>query len=142
MEAVMKVTLNKIIANDIVEYALSDSISENYIFSLDTYLSKCDYSTSMYILKNMNSITDNIYLHEKVIDLEVDKDTKELNMIFYLEDLMTDFEKKIYDKAKELNISLNYDDVKDIADKVLNSKTLNKELIDEIKKYDNDMEMM
>ena len=113
----MKITLNKIIANDIVEYALSDVISENYIFSLDTYLSKCDYSTSMYILKNINSITDNIYLHEKVNDLEIDKETKELNMIFYLEDLMTDFEKNIYDKAKKLNISLNYD-------------------------YDNDMEMM
>ena len=55
---------------------------------------------------------------------------------------MTDFEKNVYDKARGLNISLDYNDVKDIADKVLNSKTLNKELVDEIKEYDNDMELM
>lgn len=138
----MKLTLNKIIANDIVEYALSDSISENYILSLDTYLNKCDYSTRTYISKNMNSIIDNIYANEKIVDLEVDKETKELDMIFFWENLMTDFEKNIYDKARGLNISLDYNDVKDIADKVLNSKTLNKELVDEIKEYDNDMELM
>lgn len=138
----MKLTLNKIIANDIVEYALSDAISENYILSLDTYLNKCDYSTRTYISKNMNSIIGNIYANEKIVDLEVDKETKELDMIFFWENLMTDFEKNVYDKARGLNISLDYNDVKDIADKVLNSKTLNKELVDEIKEYDNDMELM
>lgn len=138
----MKLTLNKIIANDIVDYALSDAICENYILSLDTYLNKCDYSTRTYISKNMNSIIDNIYANEKVVDLEFDKETKELDMIFFWENLMTDFEKNIYDKARGLNISLDYNDVKDIADKVLNSKTLNKELVDEIKEYDNDMELM
>lgn len=138
----MKLTLNKIIANDIVEYALSDAISENYILSLDTYLDKCDYSTRTYISKNINSIIDNIYANEKIVDLEVDKETKELDMIFFWENLMTDFEKNVYDKARGLNISLDYNDVKDIADKVLNSKTLNKELVDEIKEYDNDMELM
>ncbi len=138
----MKLTLNKIIANDIVEYALSDAISENYILSLDTYLNKCDYSTRTYISKNINSIIDNIYANEKIVDLEVDKETKELDMIFFWENLMTDFEKNVYDKARGLNISLDYNDVKDIADKVLNSKTLNKELVDEIKEYDNDMELM
>ena len=138
----MKLTLNKIIANDIVEYALSDAISENYILSLDTYLNKCDYSTRTYISKNINSIIDNIYANEKIVDLEVDKETKELDMIFFWENLMTDFEKNVYDKARGLNISLDYNDVKDIADKVLNSKTLNKELVDKIKEYDNDMELM
>ena len=138
----MKLTLNKIIADDIVEYALSDAICENYILSLDTYLNKCDYSTRTYISKNINSIIDNIYANEKIVDLEVDKETKELDMIFFWENLMTDFEKNVYDKARGLNISLDYIDVKDIADKVLNSKTLNKELVDEIKEYDNDMELM
>lgn len=138
----MKLSLNKIIANDIVEYALSDAISENYILSLDTYLNKCDYSTRAYISKNINSIIDNIYANDKIVDLEVDKENKELDMIFFWENLMTDFEKNVYDKARELNISLDYNDVKDIADKVLNSKTLNKELVDEIKEYDNDMELM
>ena len=138
----MKLTLNKIIADDIVEYALSDAISENYILSLDTYLNKCDYSARTYISKNINSIIDNIYANEKIVDLEVDKETKELDMIFFWENLMTDFEKNVYDKARGLNISLDYIDVKDIADKVLNSKTLNKELVDEIKEYDNDMELM
>ena len=138
----MKLTLNKIIADDIVEYALSDAISENYILSLDTYLDKCDYSTRTYISKNINSIIDNIYANEKIVDLEVDKETKELDMIFFWENLMTDFEKNVYDKARGLNISLDYNDVKDITDKVLNSKTLNKELVDEIKEYDNDMELM
>lgn len=138
----MKLTLNKIIADDIVEYALSDAISENYILSLDTYLNKCDYSTRTYISKNINSIIDNIYANEKIVDLEVDKETKELDMIFFWENLMTDFEKNVYDKARGLNISLDYNDVKDITDKVLNSKTLNKELVDEIKEYDNDMELM
>ncbi len=138
----MKLTLNKIIADDIVEYALSDAISENYILSLDTYLDKCDYSTRTYISKNINSIIDNIYANEKIVDLEVDKETKELDMIFFWENLMTDFEKNVYDKARGLNISLDYNDVKDIADKVLNSKTLNKELVDEIKEHDNDMELM
>ena len=75
-------------------------------------------------------------------EVETDKETKELDMIFFWENLMTDFEKNVYDKARGLNISLDYNDVKDIADKVLNSKTLNKELVDEIKEYDNDMELM
>ena len=100
----MKLTLNKIIADDIVEYALSDAICENYILSLDTYLNKCDYSTRTYISKNMNSIIDNIYANEKIVDLEFDKETKELDMIFFWENLMTDFEKNVYDKARGLNI--------------------------------------
>lgn len=138
----MKLTLNKIIANDIVEYALSDAVSENYVLSLDIYLNKCDYSTRVYMSKNIDSIIDNIYSHDKIADLEVDKDTRELDMIFFWENLMTEFEKNVYEKAKEFNISLDYNDVKDIADKVLSSKTLNKKLIDEIKEYDNDMELI
>ena len=76
----MKLTLNKIIADDIVEYALSDAISENYILSLDTYLNKCDYSTRTYISKNINSIIEE---KEKMKKCKMIKD-KVMEELLYL----------------------------------------------------------
>lgn len=98
----MKLSINKLIANDIINYGMDqasqmeDGNNANYTVSLDTYLKDFDEDTQKYILENIDSIIQDIDASECVLDLVVEKEDKniELNMIFYWENLLNEVDKK------------------------------------------------
>ena len=66
-------------ADKIVYNCITDCSENNRIFYVD------EYKDNDFIIKNFAEIVKRINLDERVSDLEVDSDKKEIDMIFYLE---------------------------------------------------------
>ncbi|MGM9875709.1 MAG: hypothetical protein ACI310_00570 [Bacilli bacterium] len=135
----MKLTINKLIANDIVNYALDDAVCENYNVSLEMYLKNFDEDSKKYIHENIDTIIDDIENHESVLDLEIRKDDKgmELDMIFYIDKLYSnEVEKRIGDTAEILGVKMELPEIQDMAVKILDDE-FNDDLINRLKYLDN-----
>ena len=140
MKLDQKLTINKLIANDIVNYALDDAVCENYNVSLETYLNSFDEESKKYIYENIDTILDDIENHESVLDLEVRKDDKgtEIDMIFYIDKLYSnEVEKRIGDTAKIMEIEIELPEIQDMAVKILDDDEFNDDLISRLKSFDN-----
>jgi len=144
----MKLSINKLIANDIINYGMDqimemeDGNSANYIVSLDTYLNDFDEDTKKYILENIDKIIEDIEASECVLDLVVDKDKNniDLNMIFYWENLLTEVDKKVDATAKILGVEMDLKDIKEMSADILDDDEFNDDLINRIKYFGNDHE--
>ena len=140
MKLEQKLTINKLIANDIVNYALDDAVCENYNVSLETYLNSFDEESKKYINENIDNILKDIENHESVLDLEVRKDEKgtEIDMIFYIDKLYSnEVEKRIGDTAEMMEIKIELPEIQDMAVKILDDDEFNDDLISRLKKFDN-----
>ena len=104
----MKLTINKLIANDMINYGMDKTSSFNYIVSLNSYLEEYDEESKKYIKENLDDIRDAIERSECVADLVVEKndDDIDFNIVFYWGYLLTQTEKMVYEKAKKNNIEL------------------------------------
>lgn len=144
----MKLSINKLIANDIINYGMDqimemeDGNSANYIVSLDTYLNDFDEDTKKYVLENIDKIIEDIEASECVLDLVVDKDKNniDLNMIFYWENLLTEVDKKVDATAKILGVEMDLKDIKEMSADILDDDEFNDDLINRIKYFGNDHE--
>lgn len=144
----MKLSINKLIANDIINYGMDqimemeDGNSANYIVSLDTYLNDFDEDTKKYILENIDKIIEDIEASECVLDLVIDKDKNniDLNMIFYWENLLTELDKKVDATAKILGVEMDLKDIKEMSADILDDDEFNDDLINRIKYFGNDHE--
>lgn len=144
----MKLSINKLIANDIINYGMDqimkmeDGNSANYIVSLDTYINDFDEDTKKYILENIDKIIEDIEASECVLDLVVDKDKNniDLNMIFYWENLLTEVDKKVDATAKILGVEMDLKDIKEMSANILDDDEFNDDLINRIKYFGNDHE--
>lgn len=140
MKLEQKLTINKLIANDIVNYALDDAVCENYNVSLETYLKSFDEESKKYINENIDNILKDIENHESVLDLEVRKDDKgtEIDMIFYINKLYSnEVEKRIGDTAEMMEIKIELPEIQDMAVKILDDDEFNDDLINRLKYFDN-----
>ena len=140
MKLEQKLTINKLIANDIVNYALDDAVCENYNVSLETYLKSFDEESKKYINENIDNILKDIENHESVLDLEVRKDDKgtEIDMIFYINKLYSnELEKRIGDTAEMMKIKIELPEIQDMAVKILDDDEFNDDLINRLKYFDN-----
>ena len=140
MKLEQKLTINKLIANDIVNYSLYDAVCENYNVSLESYLNSFDEESKKYINENIDTILKDIENHESVLDLEVRKDDKgtEIDMIFYIDKLYSnEVEKRIGDTAEMMEIKIELPEIQDMAVKILDDDEFNDDLISRLKKFDN-----
>lgn len=144
----MKLSINKLIANDIINYGMDqimemeDGNGANYIVSLDTYLNDFDEDTKKYVLENIDKIIEDIEASECVLDLVVDKykNNIDLNMIFYWENLLTEVDKKVDATAKILGVEMDLKDIKEMSADILDDDEFNDDLINRIKYFGNDHE--
>lgn len=139
----MKLTINKLIANDIINYAMDKTYGFNYSITLSEYLEDYEEDSQKYIKNNIDDIINDIEANENIADLVVEEkeNDKELDMVFFWENLMTETEKIICDKAKELHINLELDDIREISGDLLDSDTFKQNMIDHINKYDKENEL-
>lgn len=139
----MKLTINKLIANDMINYGMDKTSSFNYIVSLNSYLEEYDEESKKYIKENLDDIKDAIDRSECVADLVVEKndDDIDFNMVFYWGYLLTQTEKMVYEKAKKNNIELDFEDIKDIASDILDDDTFNENINKYLKNYDKEQEL-
>lgn len=140
----MKMSICKLIANDIVNYGMDQTSNFNYIVCLDSYIDDFDEESKNYIYNHLEEICDDITNNENVADLHYDKNKREFNMVFYWGNLMDATEKYVADIIDDLGEKDRFvlEDIREIAEDVIlddSLKNLTKEKIRNHKKMEIDL---
>lgn len=130
----MKMTLCKLIANDIVNYGMDQTSNFNYIVCLDSYIDDFDEKSKDYIYNHIDEICNDISNNENVADLNYDKNKREFDMVFYWGNLMDATEKYVADIIDDIGKKDRFvlEDIKEIAESIIlddSLKNLTKEKI-------------
>lgn len=120
-----KLNLNKLIANDIVNYGMDKTTSFNYVVSLNDFLDDYDDESRDYIKSHINEIIDAVHQNENVAQLDYDEKRQEFDMVFYFDGLFSKLEKKIYNDSQEMGIDFEPEDVWQISYDIENSNEYN-----------------
>lgn len=120
-----KLSLSKLIANDIVNYGMDKTTSFNYIVSLNDFLDDYDEDTCNYIKSHINEIISDVEGNENVSQLDYDESRQEFDMVFYFDGLFSKLDKKIYNLSQEMGIEFEPDEVWEISYDIENSEEYN-----------------
>lgn len=120
-----KLSLSKLIANDIVNYGMDKTTSFNYIVSLNDFLDDYDEDTCNYIKSHINEIINDVEGNENVAQLDYDESRQEFNMVFYFDGLFSKLDKQIYYLSQEMGIEFEPDEVWEISYDIENSEEYN-----------------
>lgn len=134
----MKMTLNKLIANDIINYGMDQTTNFNYSVYLDEYIDEYDEEGKKYILEHLDEISDAISNNENIsyYSLQDEKLGKYFDMVFYWGKLLNSTEMIVLKNADLFKIDLNLEDVREIASELVDDDDFNDALINLLKKYD------
>mgnify|MGYP003571265792 CR=1 FL=1 len=127
-----KLSLSKLIANDIVNYGMDKTTSFNYIVSLNDFLDDYDEDNCKYIKSHINEIISDVETNENVAQLDYDEFRQEFDMVFYFDNLMSSLERRIMDTAKNMNLDFELDKVREISYDLENSDEYDNLIIDYI----------
>ena len=139
----MKLTINKLIANDIINYGMNNTESFNSTISLNDYLEEFEDNDKQYILDNLGDIYMDIETSEVVADVTIVENEKGKNfdMTYYWGYTLNDTEKQILEESQKQKMALEYEEIKDIAEDLsLDSSITIQEKLEEYKKS-NEKEM-
>ena len=127
-----KLSLSKLIANDIVNYGMDKTTSFNYIVSLNDFLDDYDEDTCNYIKSHINEIISDVEGNENVAQLDYDESRQEFDMVFYFDGLFSKLDKKIYNLSQEMGIEFEPDEVWEISYDIENSEEYNDLIINAV----------
>lgn len=131
-----KLSINKLIAQDIINVGMNETLSTNYTIYLDEYLKEYDFESQEYIKNNIDNIIDCISKSKMVSDLEIiDNETKELDMIFYWEFLYDRLESIIDDKSRKLDINMDFNTIKEVTENLINDESFEDLIQSKLEKY-------
>lgn len=131
----MKMTLSKLIANDIINYGMSQTPNFNYSVFLDSYIDDFDEDSKKYILDNLGTICEDIRINENISYFNFNDETKEFDMVFYWDNLLNNTEKFICNIIKENGNPDDFelDDVRYIANSLLGDEQTKNLAIEKIR---------
>lgn len=136
-----KLSISKLIANDVVNYGMDKTTSFNYIVSLNDFLDDYDEDTYSYIKSHINDIIEAVHQNENVAQLDYDEKRQEFDMVFFFDNLMSPLEKRIMDTGKNMGIDYELDDVRTISYDIENSDEYDDLITSSIKNHDLGREM-
>lgn len=134
-----KLSLSKLIANDIVNYGMDKTTSFNYIVSLNDFLDDYDEDTCNYIKSHINEIISDVEGNENVAQLDYDESRQEFDMVFYFDGLFSKLDKKIYNLSQEMGIEFEPDEVWEISYDIENSEEYNDMITSAVKEKSKNM---
>ena len=134
-----KLSLSKLIANDIVNYGMDKTTSFNYIVSLNDFLDDYDEDTCNYIKSHINEIISDVEGNENVAQLDYDESRQEFDMVFYFDGLFSKLDKQIYNLSQEMGIEFEPDEVCAISYDIENSEEYNDLIINAVKEKSKNM---
>lgn len=134
-----KLSLSKLIANDIVNYGMDKTTSFNYIVSLNDFLYDYDEDTCNYIKSHINEIISDVEGNENVAQLDYDESRQEFDMVFYFDGLFSKLDKKIYNLSQEMGIEFEPDEVWEISYDIENSEEYNDMITSVVKEKSKNM---
>ena len=120
-----KLNLNKLIANDIVNYGMDKTTSFNYVVSLNDFLDDYDDESRDYIKSHINEIIDAVHQNENVAQLDYDEKRQEFDMVFYFDGLFSKLDKQIYNLSQEMGVEFEPNEVWEISYDIENSDEYN-----------------
>ena len=127
-----KLNLNKLIANDIVNYGMDKTTSFNYIVSLNDFLDDYDEDTCNYIKSHINEIISDVEGNENVAQLDYDESRQEFDMVFYFDGLFSKLDKQIYNLSQEMGVEFEPNEVWEISYDIENSEEYNDLIINAV----------
>lgn len=135
----MKMTLCKLIANDIVNYGMDQTNNFNYIVCLDSYIDDFDEESKNYIYNHIEEICNDISNNENVAELNYDKNKREFDMVFYWGNLMDATEKYVADIIEDIGEKDRFvlEDIKEIAESIILDDSLKNLTKEKIRNYKN-----
>ena len=110
-----KLSISKLIANDVVNYGMDKTTSFNYIVSLNDFLDDYDEDTCSYIKSHINDIIEAVHQNENVAQLDYDEKRQEFDIVFYYDNLLSPIEKQMIDIGKEKGVEFEYEDLKSMS---------------------------
>ena len=116
-----KLNLNKLIANDIVNYGMDETTSFNYIVSLNDFLDDYDEDSITYIKSHINDIIEAVHQNENVAQLDYDESRQEFDMVFYFDGLFSKLDKKIYNLSQVWEISYDIENSEEYNDLIISA---------------------
>lgn len=133
----MELTINKLIAQDIINFGMDQTTQFSYVVDLNSYLKNYDDKSKKYIIENIDDIKTAIEQNESVAELVVNKedDNIEFDMVFYWGYLLNSLEKLVSDTAIKNNIDLDFEQVREVADNLVNKDSFNEELLNQLNHY-------
>lgn len=139
----MKLSISKLIANDIINYGMSEANEDQYIVCLDSYLDDFDENSKNYIIDNLDEIINDIKENDKVCDLEYNKKENSLDMIFYWDYLLNPVDELVLEILKEKNMGdkIKIKEVKGIASEILNDEGTKNLAYEKIINYNTEYEL-
>ena len=86
----MKLTINKLIANDMINYSLEQAKGNRFIMNLNKYLSDFDDDSIDYITKNIDVINKDLEYSADLEDLSIigSGNSRRYNMLFNSESIL------------------------------------------------------
>ena len=117
-----KLSISKLIANDVVNYGMDKTTSFNYIVSLNDFLDDYDDESRDYIKSHITEIIEAVHNNENVAQLDYDDKRQEFDMVFYFDGLFNKLEKKIYSTSQDMGIDFEPEDVWQISYDIENSE--------------------
>ena len=134
-----KLSISKLIANDVVNYGMDKTTSFNYIVSLNDFLDDYDEDTCSYIKSHINDIIEAVHQNENVAQLDYDEKRQEFDMVFYFDGLFSKLDKKIYNLSQEMGIEFEPDEVWEISYDIENSEEYNDMITSVVKEKSKNM---
>ena len=129
-----KLNLSKLIANDIVNYGMDQTDGLSYTIEIGSLLQEFDDDTQKYINNNLESIIEAVEQNENVADLEYDKTSNEISIVFYYDNLMTPTEQKIVEFGRGINRSFDLEELRHLSYELEKSKKFERLILDIIDK--------
>ena len=134
-----KLSISKLIANDIVNYGMDKTTSFNYIVSLNDFLDDYDEETCNYIKSHVSEIINDVKCNENVAQLDYDESRQEFDMVFYFDGLFSNLDKRIYNLSQEMGIDFEPDEVWEISYDIENSEEYNDLITNAVKEKSKNM---
>lgn len=131
----MKMTIDKLIANDIINYGMNQTSGFDYSVYLNSYIDDFDEESKKYILDNLDNICNDIKNNENISYFNYNKDRKEFDMVFYWDNLLSEMEKFVCDiiKDKDKDASFELDDIRYIAHSIMEDEQIKNLTIEKIR---------
>ena len=131
----MKMSINKLIANDIINYGMSKTSGFDYSVYLDSYIDDFDDKSKQYILDNLEDICKDISANENLSYFTYNKDSKEFDMVFYWDNLLDAVDKYVCGILKDKNLEDKFelDDIREISEELINDESLKNLTIEKIR---------
>ena len=127
-----KLSISKLIANDIVNYGMDKTTSFNYIVSLNDFLDDYDEETCNYIKSHINEIISDVEGNENVAQLDYNESRQEFDMVFYFDGLFSKLDKRIYNLSQEMGVEFEPNEVWEISYDIENSEEYNDLIINAV----------